>query len=112
MREVVTAILHLHQPALPWEQDAARRSLAGADGVLAVRFVPRDLLLVVRFDHRVVGVAEIVRRAKRAGVTVAGVAQRRERVPIRRVLSARRHLPARFVAGATAISRTRRQRRL
>ncbi len=72
-----TAIVHLDRKGPCPSPRAVTAALAPARGVRGVQFEPRDRLLVVRFDRRDIGMADIVRLIEDAGMIVSSLAVRR-----------------------------------
>jgi copper chaperone CopZ len=77
MSSFETAIVHLRDgQALPGG-DAVLAVLRPLRGVAGVDVCPAESLVAIRFDHDLIGLAEIVRTLEDDGTAVAGVAQRR-----------------------------------
>ena len=76
MPVIRNAILHLREAGGPLSTGSLALAISALRGVRGVRVLPVEHLVIVRFEHRAIGLADIVREIELQGSAVASVAQR------------------------------------
>ena len=95
MRDPYIAILQLRDGLTPMVRDDIRRAVRSLSGVVEIEFEGTDPIVLVHFDHRRAGIAEIVRSVEQLGLAVSSVAQRAEEPgPFIEVLATREAAPS------------------